>query len=95
MKPIYDLGKHAKIYDQRRHAKKRARQRYGVTLSTRQLYEIAQKIINGDSQFVERGSCRVSKHLVQYQGMTFYVAYDSNRKSVCSFLPSPVGEKAQ
>jgi hypothetical protein len=95
MNPIYDLGKNAKIYEQRRHAKKRSLQRYGITFSSRQLHEIAQKIINGDSQFVGRGSNRVTKHLVRYNDVVLFVAYDKIRKSICSFLPDPPEWKAE
>ena len=95
MKPIYNLGKRAKIYEQRRHAKKRARQRYGITFSSHQLHEIAQKIANGESQFIEHGSNRVTKHLVQYNDMILFVAYDKIRKSICSFLPDPPEWKAE
>ena len=74
---------------QKKHSIRRAKERYGTKVSRRILLEIVDKIQSGKSSFVSRASIRVTKHIVEYEGVVYLVAYDTKRKMVCSFLPRP------
>jgi hypothetical protein len=78
-----------KRQSQKAHSIRRAKERYGVTISRRILRAFINKIQSGKSVFVSRASIRVTKHFVEYEGTVYLVAYDTNRKMVCSFLPHP------
>lgn len=78
--------KHKKVA-QRFHAKKRATQRYGLTLTTEKQQAIVRLIQLGRGRFIRNQSNRVSVWAVEYGGMILPVVYDKNRKVLVTVLP--------
>lgn len=72
---------------QRLHAKRRAKQRYGLELKREDLAAIARQIQSGHSTCVAKQSVRVTIHRLEWQGTYFEVVYDRERKNVVTFLP--------
>ena len=72
---------------QQHHAKKRALERYGLNLITKDLRQLVLDIQNGKSKLIEQQSLRVSIREVEFNGEQVFVVYDSKRKSIVTFLP--------
>jgi hypothetical protein len=62
------------------HARNRALERFGLTLSNRDLKAIEQMIREGKSTFFRRTSWNRTVHEVIYNGMNLKAVYDKNRK---------------
>jgi len=75
------------------HAKRRARQRYGISLSDHDYLQIVKKIQDGDAEFLEHQTQRVAVYKVEYKGDLFIAVYDQQRENVCTFLPDAYLEK--
>lgn len=81
------LDASSKHVAQRIHAKRRAQQRYGLTLNRQQMRELVAQIQNGKGIFLERQSLRVTLWRVEFEGRKCKVVYDSRRGVIVSFLP--------
>lgn len=68
---------------QRKHFEKRSIQRVGVLLNRK---EIIHKIQNGELEFIERQSLRVSLFRYVHNGTAYKIVYDKNRKQVVTIL---------
>lgn len=77
-------GRGAKASAQRRHAQRRAYERFGLGES--HVREVESKIRKGESRCVERQSNRVTIHEVEVAGETVHAVYDRNRSQVVTFL---------
>ena len=76
-----------KKINERIHAKRRALERYGLSLTTGDLREIQQQIQTQENAlFVRRRSRRVSLWEVIYKNTPMYVVYDKLRDSVVTVL---------
>jgi hypothetical protein len=85
----------SKRKSQRKHARMRARERYGIEVGEFTRNEIIRKIQTGASTKAWRTSNRVVVHDVSLSdGTLVRVAYDSMRKEICSFLPYVEGQDA-
>jgi hypothetical protein len=74
---------------QRRHAARRAAERYFLHLTASVRDEIIRTIQSGRSTHLGRASLRVSKHRVKlHDGLTVTVVYDNKRKEIVTFLPN-------
>lgn len=71
----------------RSHAITRARQRYDIVLSWKDIDEINRLIQNQGARFVERLSLRKTKWAVDYRGKCFIAVYDTKHHCVATFLP--------
>jgi hypothetical protein len=72
---------------ERRHARRRAFERYGLELNMRTRRGIVEAIRTGRSRPVRRGSNRTTVHDVDVAGTTVRVVYDSERGELVTFLP--------
>lgn len=75
---------------QRIHAKRRAEQRFGLTLNRRDMRQIVLNIQSRNpelAQFVSRTSNRVTLWRIYWDGGWYKVVYDTNRGTLVSFLP--------
>jgi hypothetical protein len=72
---------------QRRHAKRRAAERYGLELNRHDMRTLVEQIQHGDAEFIERQSLRVSVWWVTVGGKRCRVVYDRLRKTIVTFLP--------
>lgn len=78
----------SKAKSQEIHAKRRAFERYGLTLNNSDLAEIKNQIQFGEAQHLESQSNRVSVFSLNMAGTEVPVVYDTSRKTVVSFLPT-------
>lgn len=70
----------------RRHAKKRALERYGLELGP--VYgKIMRQIRNGGSVFIEKVSKRRTLHIVWVKNEALPVIYDKDHKEIATVLP--------
>ena len=74
------------------HAKRRAIERYGLSLNKFALKEMVRQIQSGKAQFLERSSIRVTKWLVKHEGQMIPVVYDNKSHTVVTFLPDDARE---
>lgn len=72
---------------QRRHARVRAMERYGMELGPATRGRIIDAIRTGRSSMVERQTLRVSVHDVTIDERIVRVVYDRRRKEIVTFLP--------
>jgi hypothetical protein len=77
----------SKLHNERRHAKIRAAQRYGLTLNRHQYRAIVDKIRGAKAQFLGRESARLTHWAVEWEGRTLHAVYDSKRHAIVTFLP--------
>jgi putative lipase involved disintegration of autophagic bodies len=76
--------------DQKRHAKKRAEQRYGLNLNSKdyiKLCELAKKAIILVKQSLTR-----SIRKIIYKDIEYFVVYDKSRKQIATFLTKEMTE---
>lgn len=72
---------------QREHAKKRAMERYGLTLNREQYGELVKKIQRGNARLMQKQSLRVSVWEIEIRGFKVLVVYDKKRHNIVTFLP--------
>jgi len=72
---------------QHEHAKQRAEERYGITLSKKARREIVQKILNNKSVVLESSLTR-SIHLVNYEGQAMKVVFSVAAQKIITVLPN-------
>ena|SRR3989344_2761338 len=76
-----------KRYALRMHAKRRAFERYGITLNRHDVKQIVQMIRDGSGKFLRRQS-RIRVHWeVEFRSVKMRVVYDSLRDEIITFLP--------
>lgn len=81
--------KSSKADDQRRHSLERARRRYNLYLTRKDLSLIVMKIQQGKARLIEARSARERVYELEWEGQVVRVAYDAKRKNPASFLPKP------
>jgi hypothetical protein len=70
------------------HAKKRAKERYGIKLNHRVRTNIISSIQNGKSLWVKKLTNRITEHtLITEDGTKIRVLYDKYRHNIVTFLP--------
>lgn len=78
----------SKVKAQRRHAQKRAAERFGLFLNRDQLNALVKQIQTGYALLVEKQSNRVSVWRVSLpDGGSANVVYDKQRHTIVTFLP--------
>lgn len=73
---------------QRVHAKRRARERFGLTLNRHDLRAVVRDIQAARAEHVCRQSLRVSIWRVVIGGKAMLAAYDNKRKTVATLMPT-------
>jgi hypothetical protein len=71
----------------RRHAKKRARERYQLDINKFAYKSLVDDILSGRAQKIERQTHRVTTYLIQIEGAQYPIAFDKLRKEIITFLP--------
>ncbi len=80
-------GRVTKCHAERIHAKRRAEERYGVTLNKHDYKEISKSIMRGEQAVLKRQSLARTIYLIDYQGQQLKAVYDKKRHQVVTFLP--------
>lgn len=75
-----------KAKTQKRHAKTRMLQRYGIGLTEELYADLVNQIVTGRASFIERQSVRVSKFWVRCGTQMIPVVYDRHRKTIVTVL---------
>lgn len=80
---------------QRKHAKRRARERYGVNLNRIDIIRIIETISSEgqDAVFLLRGSRTRTHWAVKYNSNVFICVYDSGKRNIATFLPKSTFER--
>ena len=76
----------------RAHTRRRARERYGIDLTTENQKKVVRSIQEGRGFFLGRQSLRVTEWDVPFEDVKLRVIYDSEREVLVTCLP-PLGEK--
>lgn len=74
------------------HAKKRAEERYGISLNKEARHEIVGMIQSNRAEFIGKQSNNRSLWRVQYQDQSLNVVYDKARSTMCTVLPKEAQE---
>lgn len=86
------MRKPPKKLAQRAHAKRRAKQRYGLTLNRHELRQVVLQIQEGRAKQIEKQGNGKFVFEVTYEGMVIPVVYDKTTKNVVTFLPTMLDE---
>mgnify|MGYP006189081269 CR=1 FL=1 len=78
---------------QRRHAQKRALQRYGIDLTKSTRDALIKRIQSGDYEFCEKQSNRVTHFVMKLDGELVRLVYDKLRREIVTFLPSETAKQ--
>lgn len=82
-------NKNAKAKCQKKHAKRRAKSRFGLDLNQNQYLEMVKRIQNNvDCVFLEKQSNRVSFFALKNEGVWLPIIYDKERKTIVTILPA-------
>ncbi len=68
------------------HAKKRAKQRYNISLNAGSYKALIKLVHNQKAQTLYRQSLRISIKMIEYENKTLYFVYDNKRKKIVTFL---------
>ena len=71
---------------QKKHGKRRLRERFGISLSDRDYEDLVNKIQNDETTYVEKQSCRISVFDVKLLDEVVRVVYDKSRKTIVTAL---------
>ena len=82
----------SKRKSQLKHSLQRASLRAGADLKQHEYNKLLTDIQDGNAEFVERQSNRVTKFKVELEGKEFIAVYDKHRKVIVTFL-YPEGDK--
>lgn len=80
------MARWSKLKCQRRHARRRFRERTGLNFSEKKERAFISKIQNNEAQLLENQSQRVGLYKVNYEGTDYKVVYDRNRKVIVTVL---------
>ncbi len=83
----------SKAKAQRKHAKRRASERYNLSINRHDQHEMVRMIQVGPGpnvRFVEKQSLRVSLWEIFFKDQWCKVVYDCQRKTIVTFLPRPL-----
>lgn len=78
----------SKTKSQKRHARLRAAERFGVGLTNQVHRDLVQEIQARKAQFVYKHSNRVTVWELEFAGQQAVVAYDKSRKTVVTLIPA-------
>lgn len=72
---------------QRIHAKKRFMERYGLSVTTKDLGVMVSQIQNGQAEFIRRASTRVTIWDILFESKKMRVVYDRNTHNIVTVFP--------
>lgn len=72
---------------EKKHARKRFKERYGISAGTKFINQIICQIRSNRATLIKRQSLRVALYWVEISGTRYKVVYDRHRKMVVTALP--------
>jgi len=76
-----------KQHTQKKHALRRAKERYGFIINDSLYDQFCAWIRDGKSRLIKKQTHRVSVHEIKHNGNKIIAVYDKQRKSIATFLP--------
>ena len=73
---------------QRLHTKQRLAERYGLAVSTNDVFLMAKRIAHGESRLISRQSKYVVQCWLTHEGTALRLVYDRQQRSVLTALPA-------
>ncbi len=89
------MARSSKATNQKRHAKRRAAERYGVDLHQDAYLQMIRAIQAGNAKLIKRQSVRCAIYEVSHKGQKLPVVYDRKRKTIVTVLPEAALTKGQ
>jgi len=71
---------------ERSHTRLRLAERYGLAVSSAEVFAMAKLIAHGHATFVARQSRHVAKWQLAYKGQQLHLVFDSQRRSIITAL---------
>lgn len=87
--------KFTKLNAERRHAKRRAFERYDLVLNRQDLFDISELIYRGYAEFIAKQSLRVAILDVVFRNKVLRTVYDKQRRCVITFLAPHMGPQKE
>jgi hypothetical protein len=78
---------------ERAHTKLRLAQRYGLKVTSADLFRMAKLIAHGQATFLDRQSRHVARWQLDYQGQALRLVFDAQRRAIITALP-PITDRA-
>ncbi len=72
---------------ERSHTKLRLAERYGLRVTSAEIFRMAKLIAHGHAQLIDRQSKHVARWALPYQGQTLRLVFDAQRRSIITALP--------
>jgi hypothetical protein len=72
---------------ERSHTRLRLAERYGLKVTSAEVFAMAKLIAHGHATFVARQSRHVAKWQLDYQGQRLHLVFDSQRRAIITALP--------
>lgn len=85
-RPSRSTKREPKAESLRRHASRRAIQRYGMSISKEEHDQLVKQVQAGQTDCIEQQSHRISVHEAQMNGQTIRFAYDKKRGVIVTYL---------
>ncbi|RZL04005.1 MAG: hypothetical protein EOP36_02390 [Rubrivivax sp.] len=72
---------------ERSHTKRRLAERYGLEVSSDDLFKMAKALAHGQATLIAKQSRGVDHWLLDYQGLQLRLVFDRQRRSIITALP--------
>ena len=76
----------SKATSQKRHAQKRLRQRYGISIRNKEYYALCQQILDGKATLIKKQTNRTSLWWVRVRNISIRAVFDKQRNRIVTFL---------
>jgi 1-aminocyclopropane-1-carboxylate deaminase/D-cysteine desulfhydrase-like pyridoxal-dependent ACC family enzyme len=73
---------------QRLHTQQRLAQRYGLTVSTNEVFLMAKRIAHGGATLISKQSKQVMQCWLIHEGVALRLVYDRQQRSILTALPA-------
>jgi len=81
-----------KVEGRTKHSKRRAWNRYGISLNKLRRRELVKMIQEGEGTFVKQSANNSSIWKLEVEGQDVLVVYDKTKKDIATFLPKDAWE---
>lgn len=72
---------------ERAHTQLRLAERYGLRVTSAELFGIAKRVAHGHGRLIDRQSRHVVRWLLPYKGQALRLVFDVRRRSIITALP--------
>jgi hypothetical protein len=73
---------------ERSHTRLRLAQRYGLTVTSADIFRMAKLIAHGHATLIDRQSRHVARWELVYEGVPLRLVFDAQRRSIITALPT-------